>query len=94
MCQVLALLSLMVDQNTDKERIACFGCQCEHQVGCLVKDFTPADWMDGKEAKRQGRYTQFAMAATSMALEDAKLDTEAVDQASEALLSLLLLHSA
>lgn len=45
-----------------------------------MKDFTPSDWMDGKDAKRQGRYTQFAMAATKMALDDAKLDTEAVDK--------------
>lgn len=36
--------------------------------------------MDRKDAKRQGRYTQFAMAATKIALEDAKLDTEAVDK--------------
>lgn len=45
-----------------------------------MKDFTPSDWMDGKDAKRQGRYTQFAMAATKIALEDSKLDTEAVDK--------------
>lgn len=51
-----------------------------YQIGCLVKDFKPSDWMDGKDAKRQGRYTQFAMAATKMALEDSKLDTEAVDK--------------
>ena len=50
------------------------------QIGCLVKDFKPSDWMDGKDAKRQGRYTQFAMAATKLALEDSKLDTEAVDK--------------
>lgn len=45
-----------------------------------MKDFTPSDWMDGKDAKRQGRYTQFAMAATRLALDDAKLDTETVDK--------------
>ncbi|CAM9305022.1 unnamed protein product [Ectocarpus sp. 12 AP-2014] len=50
------------------------------KIGCLVKDFKPSDWMDGKDAKRQGRYTQFAMAATKLALEDSKLDTEAVDK--------------
>ena len=36
--------------------------------------------MDGKDAKRQGRYTQFAMAATNLALEDAKLDAEALEK--------------
>eukprot|EP00752_Nemacystus_decipiens_P003058 g2835.t1 len=50
------------------------------KIGCLVKDFTPSDWMDGKDAKRQGRYTQFAMAATNIALEDAKLDAEALEK--------------
>lgn len=50
------------------------------QIGCLVKDFTPSDWMEGKDAKRQGRYTQFAMAATKLALEDAKLDAEALEK--------------
>lgn len=52
----------------------------KQQIGCLVKDFTPSDWMDGKDAKRQGRYTQFAMAATKLALDDAKMDTEALDK--------------
>lgn len=50
------------------------------QIGCLVKDFTPSDWMEPKEAKRQGRYTQFAMAATTLALKDAQLDTETLDK--------------
>lgn len=50
------------------------------KIGCLVKDFDPGEYMDKKEAKRQGRYTQFAMAATDLALKDAKLDTEAVDK--------------
>ncbi|CAN0061054.1 unnamed protein product, partial [Discosporangium mesarthrocarpum] len=50
------------------------------QVGCLVKDFNPGDWMEGKEAKRQGRYTQFAMATTKMAIADANLDTEVLDK--------------
>lgn len=54
------------------------------QVGCLVKDFKAADYMDGKDAKRQGRYTQFAMAATKIALEDAQLDSEAVDKVPQA----------
>lgn len=36
--------------------------------------------MEGKDAKRQGRYTQFAMAATKLALEDAKLDAEALEK--------------
>ena len=50
------------------------------QVGALVKDFKPSDWMDGKEARRQGRYTHFAMAASRMALEDAKVDLDSINK--------------
>jgi 3-oxoacyl-[acyl-carrier-protein] synthase II len=38
-----------------------------------VKNFTPSDYMDRKEAKRMDRFTQFAVAATKLALEDANL---------------------
>lgn len=50
------------------------------KIGGLVKEFTPSDWMDGKDAKRQGRYTQLAMVATKIALEDSKVDTEKLDK--------------
>lgn len=36
-----------------------------------VKNFAPEEYMDGKEAKRMGRFTQFAVAASRMAIEDA-----------------------
>ena len=38
-----------------------------------VKDFNPENWIDKKEARRMDRFTQFAIAAAKMALEDAKL---------------------
>lgn len=38
-----------------------------------VKDFDPTVFMDGKEARRMGRFTQFAVAASKMAIEDAGL---------------------
>ncbi|WBL16662.1 beta-ketoacyl-ACP synthase II [Sutcliffiella sp. NC1] len=38
-----------------------------------VKDFEPANYMDKKEAKRMGRFSQFAVAASKMAMEDAGL---------------------
>ena len=41
-----------------------------------VKDFDPTLYMDKKEAKRMDRSTQFAIAATKMAIEDAKLDLD------------------
>ena len=41
-----------------------------------VKDFDPTDYIDRKEAKRMDRFTQFAVAAGMLALEDAGLDLE------------------
>ena len=38
-----------------------------------VKGFKPGDFMDHKNAKRMARFSQFAVAATKMALEDAGL---------------------
>jgi 3-oxoacyl-[acyl-carrier-protein] synthase II len=38
-----------------------------------VRGFKPGDYMDPKEAKRMARFSQFAVAATKMALEDADL---------------------
>ncbi|MGY6529176.1 MAG: beta-ketoacyl-ACP synthase II [Cyanobacterium sp.] len=38
-----------------------------------VKGFEPLDFMDKKEAKRMARFSQFAVATSKMALEDAKL---------------------
>ncbi|MGA9350521.1 MAG: beta-ketoacyl-ACP synthase II [Anaerolineae bacterium] len=48
-----------------------------------VKGFNPGDYMNPKEAKRMARFSQFAVAATKMALEDAGLvineeDTEEI----------------
>ncbi|NBD38650.1 MAG: beta-ketoacyl-ACP synthase II [Verrucomicrobia bacterium] len=44
------------------------------KVGGEVKDFVPGDWMDPKEAKRNDRYTQLAVAASRMAMDDAGLN--------------------
>ena len=39
-----------------------------------VKDFDPEEWMDKKDAKRMGRYTQLAVAAAAEAMADAGLE--------------------
>ncbi|SDG92174.1 3-oxoacyl-[acyl-carrier-protein] synthase II [Selenomonas sp. WCT3] len=49
------------------------------QIAGEVKDFDPAAYIDKKEAKRMDRYTQFAVAAAGMAIDDAKLDLEKED---------------
>ncbi|MFZ7944124.1 beta-ketoacyl-ACP synthase II [Neobacillus sp. 19] len=41
------------------------------KIAAEVKGFVPGEFMDKKEARRMGRYSQFAVAATKMAIEDA-----------------------
>jgi 3-oxoacyl-[acyl-carrier-protein] synthase II len=45
-----------------------------------VKDFEPARYIDKKEARRMDRFTQFAVAATEMAVEDASLNFDHEDR--------------
>jgi len=49
------------------------------QIAAEVKNFSPEEYMDKKEAKRMDRYTQFAIAASSMALKQAELKLDKVD---------------
>ena len=53
---------------------------CHAQIAGEVTDFDPAAYIDKKEAKRMDRYTQFAVAAAKLAIEDAKLDLEKEDR--------------
>lgn len=52
---------------------------CPVPIGAEIKDFDPVRWMEGKEAKRSDRVIQFAVAAADLAVEDAQLDTAALD---------------
>ena len=52
---------------------------CPVPIGAEIKDFDPVRWMEGKEAKRSDRVIQFAVAAADLAVEDARLDTTALD---------------
>ncbi|MDD2446846.1 MAG: beta-ketoacyl-ACP synthase II [Tissierellia bacterium] len=45
-----------------------------------VKGFEPQDYIDKKEAKRMDRFSQFAVAATKLAIEDGKIDLESLDR--------------
>lgn len=49
------------------------------KIGAEIKEFDPGKYMDPKEAKRNDRYTQYAVAASRMAVEDAKLDINKID---------------
>jgi 3-oxoacyl-[acyl-carrier-protein] synthase II len=44
------------------------------QIAAEVKDFDPERWIEKKETRRQDLFTQFAVAASSMAVEDSGLD--------------------
>lgn len=50
------------------------------QIAGQVNDFEPTDFIDKKESKRMDRYTQFAIAATKMAFEDAAIDLSKEDK--------------
>ena len=49
------------------------------QFACEVKNYNPTDHLDRKEARKQDPYTQYAMVATAEAMEDSKIDIEAID---------------
>lgn len=44
------------------------------KVAAEVKDFNPEDYMEKKDAKRMDLFTQYAVAASKMAVEDANLE--------------------
>jgi 3-oxoacyl-[acyl-carrier-protein] synthase II len=43
------------------------------KIGAIVRGFEPGEYMDRKEARRMGRYSQLGVAAAGMALQDAGL---------------------
>ena len=53
---------------------------CTSKVAAEVTDFDPSDYMDPKEARRNDRYTQFAVGAARLAVEDAALDLDSCDK--------------
>jgi 3-oxoacyl-[acyl-carrier-protein] synthase II len=49
------------------------------RIAAEVKDFDPTQFMDRKEARRNDRFIQFALAAADMAVKDAGLDMSRMD---------------
>jgi len=49
------------------------------KIAAEVKDFDPKEYMEKKEAKRQDRYCQFAVAAAELAVKDSGLNVDAID---------------
>jgi 3-oxoacyl-[acyl-carrier-protein] synthase II len=50
------------------------------QVGAEIRDFDPSQFLEKKELKRMDRFAQYAMAATQMAVEEAKIDFDKVNK--------------
>ncbi len=46
-----------------------------------VKGFDPEEYMDRRDARRMSRFSQFAIAATRQAVQQAELDLERIDRA-------------
>ncbi len=49
------------------------------QIGGEIKDFSPADFMDRRDARRMDRFTQMAVAASNLAIADAQIDFNTQD---------------
>lgn len=49
------------------------------QIAGEVNDFNPDNFIDKRESRKMDRYTQFAVAASSLAVKDSKLDISAMD---------------
>ena len=49
------------------------------QFACEVKEFTPTDYLDRKEARKLDRFCQFAMIVSNEAFTDSKLNLEEID---------------
>lgn len=49
------------------------------KIAAEVKDFDPTLYIDKKESRRMDRFTQFAVAASKMAVQDAGLNVNSID---------------
>ena len=50
------------------------------KFACELKNFNVLDFMDRKEARKQDRFTQYALVSTQEAIENANLDLESIDK--------------
>ena len=50
------------------------------KFACEIKNYNPTDHFDRKEARKLDRFAQYALVSTAEAIEDSKIDLEAVDK--------------
>jgi 3-oxoacyl-[acyl-carrier-protein] synthase II len=48
-------------------------------IAAVVEDFNPEEYMEKRDVRKMDRYTHFAIAAASMALRDASLDPDKIE---------------
>ncbi len=53
------------------------------KIGGEVRGFDPTEWIEPKEARRMGRASHFAVAAATMAVEDAGLSAQMIEAEGE-----------
>lgn len=50
------------------------------KIAAEVKDFNPEDYLDKKDAKRMDRFTQYAVVASRLAIEDGEINLEELNR--------------
>lgn len=75
------LWSALIEGKSGIKKITLFDASsCEVHIAGEVQDFDPARWFDQKQARRLDRFVQFAVAASTVAVEDAGLDFNKTDR--------------
>lgn len=63
------------------DKITRFDCtNYQTQIAGEVKDFEPENFISKKELKKMDRFTQFAIVASKLAIEDSKLELDSIDK--------------
>jgi len=71
LCEGKSGVGLITRFNTDN-----YGTK----IAAEVKDFDPNEFMDKKEAKRMDRFSQLAVAASKLAIEDGNIDLDSLNR--------------
>ncbi len=71
----------LVQGKTGISKITLFDASVlDVQIAGEVTDFDPLDYMDRQEARRNDRFTQFAMVASDQAVKDSGIDFDKIDR--------------
>lgn len=63
------------------DKITRFNCEnYQTKIAGEVKNFEPENYISKKELRKMDRFTQFAVAASKLAMEDSKIDLEKIDK--------------